>query len=222
MRRVLVLALLALALPMAAWADIILVNQNGSVSISDMSGTGGLGTIGATTIDSTGSLLTQWAGVKAAAGHSLGSVSFSTGVLLSGSVRYGGTFSDTGSTFDVYGVGQWAKKWTGCPSCKNPITLFSGGFYNGPILWSLTSAPGAANLTYTLTGDLIGQYYNGRTVTGTTTQNLYSVAGQLNGGTGHIRMGGSTIIVPEPGTLGLLGTGLLGIAGMFRRKLIGS
>jgi hypothetical protein len=30
---------------------------------------------------------------------------------------------------------------------------------------------------------------------------------------------GDTIVTPEPGTLGLLGTGLVGLAGIVRRKL---
>jgi len=46
------------------------------------------------------------------------------------------------------------------------------------------------------------------------------VQGQLAQGVGHIRVGTTNLTAPEPGTLGLLGTGLLGIAGMFRRKLI--
>jgi len=55
-------------------------------------------------------------------------------------------------------------------------------------------------------------------VTGTTTQTIYSVKGQISQGIGHIRMGDTTFGTPEPGTLGLLGTGLVAIAGMLRRK----
>ena len=98
MRRVVVFALLALALPLAAWADgITLTNQDGTVSISGMTGTGGLGTIGVSTITSKGSELTQWNGTQAKPGGALGSVSFSTGALLSGSISGGGTFAAGGS-----------------------------------------------------------------------------------------------------------------------------
>ena len=199
MRRVVVLALLALALPMAAWADgIDLTNQFGSISVS------------AAGITSTQSQLTSFNGIVAPKGHSLGTVSFSTGALVSGSVAAGGVFSATGSSFVVIGKGNYGEP---------KGTIFSGSFV-GPITWTLTSAPGQKNLTYSLSGTIQGMLYNGRMVTGTTTQTIFTVQGQLAQGVGHIRVGTTNLTAPEPGTLGLLGTGLLGIAGMFRRKLI--
>ena len=211
MRRVLVLALLALALPMAAWADqITIINQFGSLLVS---------TAG---ISSHQSQLHSFNAITAAPGHSLGSVSYSTGALISGTIAGGGVFAGGGS-FDVFGTGKWAKTLAAgfCGACKNPITLFTGSF-SGPVTWTLTSAPGVKNLTYELTGNLVGTLYNGRIVTGSTVQEIFTVSGQLTQGIGHIRMGTTTLGVPEPGTLGLLGTGLVGIAGMFRRKLGGA
>jgi len=198
MRRVLVLALLALALPMAAWADgIDLLNKFGTISIS----AGG--------ITSTGSQLKQFNGVVAAPGHSLGSVSFSTGALIGGSIQTGGTFSDVGSSFVVTGKG---------PQVPHKGTIFSGAFV-GPVSWTLVSQSGQS-LTYSLSGAIQGTLWNGRFVTGTTTQTITSTNGQLTLGIGHVRVGNTNILTPEPGTLGLLGTGLVAIAGMLRRKFV--
>ncbi|HTR24933.1 MAG TPA: PEP-CTERM sorting domain-containing protein [Terriglobales bacterium] len=196
MRRVVVIALLALALPMAVWADnITLTNQGGTISISDSG------------IASKGSQLKSFNGIQAPPGKSLGSVSYTTGALTSGSIAAGGTFSSAGSTFDVIGKGNFGQP-------KGPI--FTGGF-TGDIAWTLVSQTGQ-KLVYTLSGDLSGQLYNGVIVTGQTTQTITTHPGQLAKGIGHITLGTTTLTTPEPGTLGLLGTGLLGIAGMFRRK----
>src|SRR5216684_5313862 len=92
MKAALFLIVLALALPITAFADgIVLINQNGSIAISSAG------------ISSTGSQLTSFNGIVAPPGHSLGSVRFSTGALMSGSIAAGGTFSSTGSSFVVIG-----------------------------------------------------------------------------------------------------------------------
>jgi PEP-CTERM motif len=208
MRRVLVLALLAMVLPIAAWADIVVDNQFGSISISNSG------------IFSNGVQLASWNGFSN--GGSLGSVTFSTGTLLSGSITgTGGATFNGGGVFDVVGVGPWAAALTGQSHCGSGCALFTGSF-SGPVSWTYAGcSAGCGTKFYTITGNIVGMLYNGRTVSGTTTQNVYTTGQQLNLGVGHLHAGSSNLNTPEPGTLGLLGTGLVGIAGMLRRKLIG-
>jgi hypothetical protein len=200
MKAAFLLIVLALALPLTAFADgIVLTNQNGSIAISNAG------------ISSTGSQLRSFNGIVAPPGHSLGSVSFSTGALTSGSLAAGGTFSSAGSSFVVIGKGNYGQP---------KGTIFSGSFV-GPIIWTLTSPPGAKNLTFTLSGTIQGMLFNGRMVSGTTVQNIYSTNGQLAQGIGHIKVGSTPLSVPEPGTLSMFGVGLVALGGMVRRKLIG-
>jgi hypothetical protein len=219
MRRVVViLALLALVLPMAAWAGSITVdNQTGTIAVSNPNG--GNGTIGLSTITSKGSELTQFSvGTTTVATGYLGTVSFSTGTLASGSLATGATLNGGGS-FIVTGVGKWTQTLSPAPA-KGKVTLFSGSFV-GPIDWTVTTVS-KTKRTATLTGNLAGVLWDGVDVTGTTEQQFYFYNNQWVAGVGHLTIGTASLSTPEPGTLGLLGTGLLGIAGMFRRKLMGS
>lgn len=201
-RVVLGLALLALLLPIAARADgIDLTNRYGTITILDSG------------ITSKGSQLLSFNGIKAPKGHALGSVSFWTGALSSGSIWTGGTFSDVGSGFVITGVGNFGQ----------PKGVIFDGAFVGPINWAIVSTFGKFTVVYQLTGSLMGQLWTGRTVTGTTTQTIttYKNQEQLDH-KGSIKLGRSHLTTPEPSTLGLLGTGLVAVAGAFRRKQLGS
>ncbi len=203
-----IMGLWALLLPMAAWASgINLTNQYGTVTFTSSG------------LVSTGSELMSFGAITASAGHDLGSVSFSTGAFSGTSIWNSGTFSSVGSSFDVTGIGPWAKALTG--ATKNPVTLFAGSFV-GPITWTVVSHV-HDNYIFTLSGTIWGELYNGRSVSGTTTQTIYAFTDQEPfDHKGGIRLGKSNLAVPEPGTLGLLGTGLIAMAGTLRRKLFGA
>jgi hypothetical protein len=161
MRRVaLVFAILALLIPMAAWADTIdLTNQGGTVTF--------MNTPAGIEIVSKGSELTGYNGIQAPKGHALGSISFSTGAFQGSSIWQNGTFSSVGSSFDVTGVGNYGQ----------PKGVIFAGSFIGPIEWTVVSH-NHANYIFDLSGEIEGTLYNGRTVSGTTVQTIYAYTDQ--------------------------------------------
>ncbi len=201
MRRMVLLALLMLALPIAAFADSSLIfhNLGGSLSVSssgvtltkskltEIDGLGGGGSI-----------------VGSGAHPTLGSLSFSTGAEISSNFNSSTGVTTTvfagGGTFTVTGNGQ-----NGVPKG----VIFQGTF-SGNVTVASSPRTSTGPRSFMLTGAVTGTY-NGVTITGQVVQ---------------LRMGGSKVggttsfasSVPEPGTLGLFGTGLVGVAGLMRRK----
>lgn len=161
-------------------------------------------------IFSHGVQLTSYNGVHAAKGRSLGSVYLKTGALMTGSVLGGGTFTDISSRFIITGVGK------GVPHG----TIFFGMF-KGPINWTLLSHHGET-YNFSLTGTIYGALWNGRTTTGHTVQYITLFKNQwVVDHHGMIGVGGGNLATPEPNTLLMLGTGVVSLAGVFKKRILG-
>lgn len=202
MKKTLLLVALALALPTAMFAgsNVEFSNEGGTLSGSSS----GLSLSGSALIAVDG-----LNGTGLITGNNLGSVSFTTGALV-------GTVGTTvGSVTTFAAGGMFTITGNGTNGIPNGV-IFSGTF-SSPVTLTLASSV-SGNNTYDLAGTLAGSL--GSYVTsGNTVSLVFSTGKGLFDGVTTVGSGDTGIVVPEPGSLSLLGTGLIGLAGLVRHKL---
>ena len=192
MRRVLLLILLCLALPLAA-----------SASSVDLQSSGGTITALSSGLSLSGDIVTSYGGIV---GTNLGTVTFSTGAFVTGGPTTFPATIGAGGTFTIMLNGSVM----GVPSG----TVFTGTFASGT--WSQPGGPGATH-PFTFSAFVNGTGNSSVTISEVTMTGTIGPNGTIEGGSGDIIL--STTPVPEPGTLGLLGTGLVGLGGLLRKRI---
>ncbi len=216
-----VIGLMSMLVPITAQANSKLINTPstcvsqvgvciqdvGNGSTSGMA-TGGLSGLTMNGTDGTSpSTVTQ---IGSEMGSDLGTLSLTTGALLTGTLANGGTFADGTLTITTTG-------WAGFSG-----VLFSGTFGNSadgsPITWSLVSHVNGQYL-YLLSGPISGTWEGGAQVGGLTTQIYFTSKTKYAGGPIGLSNGSTFVVTPESGTMGLMGTALLGMGLLVKRKV---
>ncbi|MGB8062747.1 MAG: PEP-CTERM sorting domain-containing protein [Candidatus Sulfotelmatobacter sp.] len=205
MKRVLWMVLLTFALPMAAFAANV-----------DFTNSGGTLTGGNSGLSLSGDVVTTITGLTPGTltGANLGSVAFTTGAFVTGNAMNGGTFGSGGSfTITAENI----------PGIANGTTIFTGTFDcagSNLCTWQTGNSMNPnGNHQYVLTGTISGTWYTGATVSGMVTQLTVKTGTAYFDGMVAVSSGDTSITTPEPGSLMLMGTGLVGLAGALRRKL---
>lgn len=200
LKKALLMAAVALAMPLAAFAS-------GQVDFTNAGGTLTGSNSGLTLAGSTLIIVNGFHGGGTITGTNLGSVSFTTGALMSGSLAGGGTFGP-GGTFMITGNGA-----NGLPSG----TVFSGTFTSAT--WTLEPASTSTHHLYHFMGSIAGSFNNNYVSHGNTINFQIDLGKNTFNGQASLNSADTSIMVPEPGTLSLFGTGILALAGIVRKKM---